>query len=312
VTAADMTVSAIAQWYGAKRRMAWRIVQELGQHSAYFEGCAGGMSVILSKPPAAMENVCDLHRDVTNLAWVIQSPSLGPRFYRALRRTMLCEATMECARAIITDTQCPDAPDLDRAYWYFVFSWMGRGGISGTDNYTTGFCARWIGGGGNGARRFSSAVESIPAWRRRLRHVTVLRRNCLDFLADIQDAPGTAIYCDPPYLVKGARYLHDFKRDAPGDPDPLVAQYGDHGRMARLLARFQAARVVVSYYDDPALADLYPPPAWTHVHVPMAKLLANSLSPDSDRLANEVLIVNGPSFTQAIASPTLFGEEAVG
>ena len=310
----EMTITARAQWYGGKRRLAGRIAQELGPHSAYFEGCAGGLSVILTKPPAAMENVCDLHGDLTNLAWCIQDRRRGAELYRALRRTMLTERTMECAREVITAGLCPDKPNVDRAYWYFIFSWMGRGGVGGTDDFNTGFCARWVGGGGNGARRFASAVNSIPAWRRRLRHVTVLRRDLFAFLADITDAPGSAIYVDPPYLVKGARYLHDFTATAPDDPDPLVAQFGDHGKLARALARFQQARVVVSYYDAPALAELYPPRpdeaagavGWRTVHIPMAKLMANSLPGSTDRLANEVLLVNGPSIAPEAAG-TLWG-----
>lgn len=35
----------------------------------------------------------------------------------------------------------------------------------------------------------------------------------------------------------------------------------DHARLAKELLRFKRARVVVSYYDDPRLAELYPD--WT-------------------------------------------------
>ncbi len=52
-----------------------------------------------------------------------------------------------------------------------------------------------------------------------------------------------AIYCDPPYLVKGAKYVHDFTDS-------------QHEDLAKLLRRFKHTRVVVSYYEHPALDEL--------------------------------------------------------
>lgn len=47
-------------------------------------------------------------------------------------------------------------------------------------------------------------------WRSAVPDVTILNRDGIELLWRIDDAKGTAIYCDPPYLMKGAKYVHDF------------------------------------------------------------------------------------------------------
>lgn len=92
------------------------------------------------------------------------------------------------------------------------------------------------------------------------------------------------IYADPPYLAKGAEYLHDF--------DWLA-----HRRLATALRRFKQTRVVVSYYDHPDLATLYP--GWTKVDCEMTRALVSQGKRGqrgSKETAPEVLLINGQSF----------------
>ncbi len=255
-------ITALAPWFGAKRNLAAEIVRELGPHRVYWEPFCGSMATLIVKPPCVMETVNDLHGDLINLARVIQDGTLGPQLYRRLRRTLMHEtlhreaASRQNSRGYIAD--CP--ADLDAAYDYFLCAWLGRNGVAGTASYNQGFCVRYTANGGHAAKRWSSVVDSIPAWRRRLRNVTILCRDAFGLLPKIDDREGTAIYVDPPYLVKGAKYVHDFT-DA------------DHGRLAAELARFRKARVVVSYYDHPRLAELYP--GWTVRRIEVSKAMAH-------------------------------------
>lgn len=41
-----MKLKSILPWFGGKRTLAPRIVDELGEHSYYFEACAGSMAVL--------------------------------------------------------------------------------------------------------------------------------------------------------------------------------------------------------------------------------------------------------------------------
>jgi site-specific DNA-adenine methylase len=65
--------------------------------------------------------------------------------------------------------------------------------------------------------------------------VTILSECGISLCERFEDSDGTVNYCDPPYLVKGAKYTHDFTS-------------ADHKRWANALQRFQRTRVVVSYY----------------------------------------------------------------
>jgi DNA adenine methylase len=151
---------------------------------------------------------------------------------------------------------------------------------------------RYTANGGQPAKRWSSAVESIPPWHHRLARVTLLNQDSFAVLSKIDDSRDTAIYVDPPYVVNNVRYVHKFKATDAASADPLVKKYGDHGRLARALERFTKARVVVSYYAHPALAELYP--GWRQRTIEVGKALANANRRDEEGSvrAVEVLLVN--------------------
>lgn len=273
-------MTALAPWFGGKRTLAPRIARQLGPHRVYWEPFCGSMAVLMQKMCVTRETVNDLHADLTNLARVVQHPTHGPALYRRLRRVLSCESLFrESQQAVRADfSPAPDEVCPDRAFHYFVASWQGLNGVAGTSQFNTGYARRFT-EGPNPALRFATAVRSIPQWRRRMERVQVLRTCGLELCERVEDAAGTAIYADPPYLVKGAKYAHDF-----ADPD--------HERLALALRRFRRARVVVSYYAHPRLAELYP--GWAVVPVGMAKGMVNSGRLSAGRCdAPEVLLVNG-------------------
>lgn len=272
-----LKIKAIAPWFGGKRTLAPEIVRAIGTHTAYWEPFCGSMAVLFAKPESPSETVCDLHRDVTNLARVVASDQ-GPDLFDRLQRTAFSESLFaECREQLQTDLE-----PIDRAYCFFVEAWMGRNGVAGTRSSNTAFCVRYTSNGGDPAIRFASAVNSIPDWARRLRGVTILNRDGFEVLERIEDKGGTAIYCDPPYLVKGAKYLHDFANN-------------DHKRLADLLKRFRRTRVVVSYYDHPELESLYGG-NWSKQHLKASKAMVSSGMRDSKGTveAPEVLLINTP------------------
>jgi DNA adenine methylase len=293
------TIGALAPWFGGKRTLAPTIVEELGQHNVYWEPFCGSMAVLFAKEPCAMETVNDLHGDLINLAHVVQREDTAIELYGRMARTLLHEELLSDAAArwrIRGNAAALEVPDLDRASDYMMCSWFGRNGVAGTQSYNQGFCVRYTANGGHSATRWRSAVESIPAWHERLRTVTILNRDAFALIAKIDDAHGTVIYCDPPYLVKGAKYTHDFKDD-------------DHARLAKQLFRFRRARVVVSYYDDPRLNELYP--GWRRSTTQVTKSLVQAGQRDKSGKATalEVLLCNGPLRGGAAKAPTLFGDD---
>lgn len=277
-----MKIKAIAPWFGGKRNLAPQIIEQLGPHRAYWEPFCGSMAVLLVKPLCSMETVNDLHGDLINLARVIRDPNNGPKLYRRLRRFLMTEE-FHSEAADLVRSGSDDC--IASAEAYFVASWLGRNGVGGSRGYNFGYCKRFTKNGGHAATRFASAVESIPAWRRRMRAATILSEDAFGLIERIEDAAGVVIYADPPYLEKGAKYLHDFEA-------------WDHYRLAKLLRRFTKTRVVLSYYDHPRLAELYPD--WTTIRINVSKAMASQGKRDAsnDIRAVEVLLINGPSTEQ--------------
>ncbi|KKK94505.1 hypothetical protein LCGC14_2682230, partial [marine sediment metagenome] len=158
-----------------------------------------------------METVNDLHRDLVNLAKVIQDKELGSQLYDKLCRTLYAEDFFREAKerwiSFPKNIHCD--PDILRAYDYFVSSWMGMNGVSGTERCNYQFAVRWCRGGGHGARRWQSVVDSMPAWHKRLRNVVIIQRDAFEVLGNIKDQEGVAVYCDPPYFDKSDKYVHD-------------------------------------------------------------------------------------------------------
>ena len=291
-----MKIGAISPWFGSKRNLASEIIRELGQHCAYWEPFCGSLAVLLAKEPCVMETANDLHGDLINLARVVACEETAVVLYGRLSRHLMHEDLFrESAERVRERGQVPAdvQPDLQRAFDYMISAWCGRNGVAGTQSYNQGFCLRFTRNGGDAATRWKSVVESVPDWHERLRNVTILNRDGFDLLERIDDEPKTAIYVDPPYIVKGAKYVFDFTG-------------ADHYRLAAALGRFEQARVVVSYYDHELLSDLYP--RWTKRIIEVTKSLANHGLRDKRGpvKVNEVLLVNRPI---AKVTRQLFGAE---
>lgn len=304
-----MKITAIAPWFGGKRTLAAEVVRQLGPHSAYWEPFGGSLAVLLSKPPASMETISDLHGDLVNLAMVLASDRYGD-LREKLEHTLYCEDLFRAAKGKFMnfDHKPPALPeevkvhDVHRAYWFFVVSWMGRNGVAGTARTNYQMAIRYTSKGGSGPTRFRSAVESIDAWHERLRNVAILRRDAFTLLKKIEDEPGTAIYIDPPYFLDTradhgcSRYEYDFENE-------------DHAALAQLLNRFEHARVVVSYYDHAKLAEYYPKHArWWKIDCAATKNLhvQNRRGLQGRMNAPEVLLVNGPPAAASEVTSALF------
>lgn len=313
-----MKVKAIAPWFGGKRTLAPDIVLELGHHTQYFEPFCGSAAVLFAKPTSQKETVSDLHRDLTNLLWCVADPDVAPKLYQRLLRALFSEellaesrrrleAVPEVEQEFLASAPTPDM--LERAYWYFLSSWMGRNGTAGTVRRDYQLAVRWTSGGGSPTVRWRNAVESMPAWHRRLLNVVILRRDAFRWLPRVEDSEKTAIYLDPPYVIDGVtrtgvsttgdngRYVHDFEKICQAD---LSGSFFDspektkHERLRDIAVGFKRARVVISYYDCPYVRQLYD--GWTFVDKTRHKHLhAQAGRGVRPKKAPEVLIINGPS-----------------
>lgn len=269
----------IAPWFGSKAALASQIAPEFGPHKSYVEPFAGGCGMILNKPPCRLETINDLHDDLTNLARVLADADQSAALQAAIDRRLCCETLNREARARLA---LPFRPTLDRAIDYFYVSWMGKSGTVGSDGCNS--MAHRYGVASHGcASKLRGAAASIAAWHQRLSRVTITNRDAFKLLAKVHDEVGIVIYCDPPYVTKGGRYIFDF--DDVG-----------HARLAEALSRFQRTRVVLSYTDHPILDDLYP--KWTK-RILDYESRANRTAKVKKFKPSEILLINGPSLVSA-------------
>lgn len=312
-----MKVRAIAPWFGGKRTLAPDIVHQLGPHTQYFEPFCGSMAVLFAKQPSQKETVNDMHGDLINLARVIADPEAAPTLYSRLLAAPFSEDLLKQARDYLTselfsiDLELSDGviyqQAINRAYWYFLASWMGRNGTAGTERVDYQIAVRWTANGGSPTVRWRNAVESLPAWHRRLLNVVILRRDALKILDRFEDTPKTAIYADPPYMREtrsngspksggGGRYLHDFNDVHPDRRGGLFEESDQHDQVAEILRGYRNARIVVSYYDCDRARELYA--GWTFLDRTRQKHLhAQNGRGARPKDAPEVLIINGPEYT---------------
>lgn len=304
-------ISGLAPWFGGKRAMAHAIVDQVCWRDgaewvpAYFaEPFCGSCAVSFAMPEVGTHLVNDLHADLVNAARVLAHPR-GVELIELLGRTLTSEALYRDALDQLAVLQVEytenhehgvpfDFEDRFEEYmrwaWAFlVASWMGPNGQIGMADAGVRFAKRWGPGGGDPAGRMRSFVSSTGKLVPRLRRFTILNEDAIGVLERIADTDRTAVYVDPPYLDAtrtSGRYAHDFT-DAGGPT--MFGEADDHERLATALARFERARVVVSYEDHGRLGELYP--GWSRVELDQHKNTSNTNGAGSR--VREVLLVNG-------------------
>lgn len=285
--AAPKPLGGLAPWFGAKRKLAPQIVELLGPHTMYVEPFCGSMAVLFAKPPCRHEIANDFNRDLANAATVIADPDRSRELLGRLHLTVASQEVHARYRAVLAEPFAGALGDVERAYAALVVWWLGRSGCAGTKNGRTAFAARFTSGGSSVATRWRSLVAAVPKFSARLRTVEVLNADGFDVLRMCQDKPGTAVYVDPPYVVKRGEYAHDVPKDA-------KEAKAWHARLAAACARFRHARVLVSYYPHPWLDELYPADHWRRVDFAVGKAMTNTrrLPEERNETAVECVYVN--------------------
>lgn len=278
-------ISAIASWFGGNRTLAPNVAVQLGDlRWCGVPFCGGCPELPWIRTRGGVAS--DLHRHIINLALTIKSDELRPRLIERLDRTLFHPDELEAARVECRTRELDEAeslhrgrarhgmPDLDWAYAYFVSVWMGAGGIAGkATEFKGAISTRWTSSGGDSARRFRSAAASIEWWSRALAPWSFEVCDAFGFLARCRDEDGHGLYIDAPWPDAGAEYKHPFT--------------WDHvRRLAAVLGRFGATRVVVRFGDHPLVRELFPEGRWSWLRQASVNQHGNEVC--------EALIVNGP------------------
>jgi DNA adenine methylase len=288
-----MKIAALAPWFGGNRTRAERVGAELGRLGWCGVLFAGGMPELPHIQTQAGVAV-DLHRHVINLASVVSDASLLRRLVRRIDGLLFHPDALGAAQRRCIERErrgggvglfgAPDPwrePDVEWAADYFVACWMGRGGYAGrAGELTQSLSIRWTASGGSSAKRWRSAIESLPAWSEVLSRWQFVCMDAFDVLAGLKPQERAGLYLDPPWVDLGDRYCHAFTE-------------ASHRRLAAELHRLSHYRIVLRYGDHPLIRELYPVERWRWIEA----TTLNQQGGDVD----EVLIINGPSLTGGAA-----------
>jgi DNA adenine methylase len=290
----EMAIGALAPWFGGNRIQAEMVGRELGRLAWCGVLFAGGMPEIRYITTQAGVAI-DLHRHMINMARVVADPVLLCRMIRRIERLLFHpDVIAEAQRRCLDREQaggggglfCGDAdqkpkvskPDVDWAADYFTACWMGRGGYAGRDGeLSQSLSVRWTASGGSSAKRWRSALESLPAWGRVfLERWQFVCMDAFEMLTNLSPQERAGLYLDPPWVELGARYRHTFTE-------------AQHVRLAKELHRLGsgdgAYRIVLRYGDHPLIRGLYPAPRW--------RWIESATKNQQNKEVREVLIVGG-------------------
>lgn len=286
MTSAPMKISALAPWFGGCRQHAEAIAEHLGDLAWCGVLFAGGMPelpYIRTKAGLAI----DKHRHIINLARVVAEPRLLVKMIKAIDRhifhpDVLLAAQRRCLdrehqvdRGLFGSSNSPAdlEPDPQWAADYFTCCWMGRGGYAGRGGeLTQSIAVRYSASGGSSAKRWRSAVESLPAWAEVFAKWEFSVGDAFAVLARLRPQPNAGLYLDPPWVGAGDEYCHRMSTE-------------QHRKLAELLDRLDGYRIVIRYGDDPLIRGLYPADRWRWIEATTRGQQNNEV--------NEVLIVKG-------------------
>lgn len=253
-----MEVTALAPWFGSNRMLAAHVGDKLAACNWVGVPFGGGLSELLHIKASTIV-VSDLHRHIINLARTVQSDELRRELITWLEWTgfhpdVLAEAQHRC-REYENDRKVGPLEGLNPswAFSYFVSQWCGRSGEAGTDaEFKGNLPVRWTASGGDSAKRFRSATESLEEWGQIFRRCNFLCLDVFEFLDKVKDLPKHGLYLDPPFPDAGDVYTHKFTEDL------------QRALALRLLA-FKNVRIVCRFYDHPLIREIYPEKIWTYV-----------------------------------------------
>ena len=224
------------RYHGGKWRLAPWIISNFPDHTCYVEPFGGGASVLLRKPPSAIEVYNDLSKDVVNFFRVLrEQPS---DLIAAINLTPYSREEFLQSQEI---NPGPGDDNLEKARRFFVWSWQGRGRAGVREPGGWRFMSR--------NTRYHTPVDDwnnndhLWAVVSRLKRVHIESDDALKVIKRF-DTPETLFYVDPPYVqeTRCFRWAHDgYQHDYTDD---------QHMELARVLNKIQGMAIVSGYPSD--------------------------------------------------------------
>jgi len=248
-------------WFGGKEKVAKYIIAKMPEHKTYCEPFGGAAHVIAQKPRSDFEIYNDIDGDLVNFLMVVREQT-----YELARA---CDS-LPYSRKLYEEWRDSDWPEdkFERAVRFF---YLNRSGIAKGNGPASGRTGWRHHHSANTAQAYRKAIDLFESFANRMRYVQI---DCNDFRKVIleNDTPETLFYVDPPYFGREKYYAGGFTEQ-------------DHRDLAKILNSVKG-KVILSYYDHPLLAELYP--GWHIESYTATKQMVNNGS----QKAQELLLMN--------------------
>jgi DNA adenine methylase len=191
-------------YYGAKQRLASKIVAMLPPHHAWVEAFCGSAAITLAKKPAPIEVINDKNGEIVNLF-----EQLRNNHDELCRLVTLTPYARE--EFLATRVAPKGLSRVERARRFLVSIMMTVNGS--TDNQSGFSFSSSYSRSGMEARvsRWNNLPKRLAEVAERLRNVRVENRDARELFGMFSDRPATLVYLDPPYFVKRE---HEYVIDA--------------------------------------------------------------------------------------------------
>jgi DNA adenine methylase len=191
----------LVKTHGGKAYLARRIIGRFPTHRTYVEPFAGGLSVLLNKPRAAVEVASDLNGDLIGLYHVLQAHPA------ALAGVLAPLPYTETTFAQALSWLASDDP-IDRAVGLLVRNRFSRGGLGERFAWSD----RLRGGRPGDENAWLTIRAELTRVSDRLRGVEICQAPAVEVIRE-HDGLDVLHYCDPPYLhsTRTARDTYRFE-----------------------------------------------------------------------------------------------------
>lgn len=210
--------------------------------TCYVELFGGSGKVLLNKKPHKVEIYNDFDYNLYNLFKVVQNEETFSKFKEKLDNFLYMEQMFKDWREL------EPKDDIERAVKFYILLNASFNGNCSSFSY--GF-------GRNKAVSFSNGLQNLSAIKERLKNVTILNRDYKEVLESLKDKTDIMLYADPPYYGTESYYKGNFSKE-------------DHYKLAEYLNQAQYS-VLLSYYEFPAIYDLYPKDKWNYYYISVSK-----------------------------------------
>ncbi len=191
-------------YYGAKVRIASKIINSLPPHNAWVEAFCGSAAITLAKRPAQIEVINDLDDQIVNLFDQLRNNS--DKLIKAIALTPYARTEYIRSKEI-NNTNEP----LEKARLFLISTMMTVNGAVGKTGAGFSFGHSYSRNGREArVNRWYNLPERLEVLIERLKSVRVENKDARELLKDYLNRPATLFYMDPPYLMKRShQYKHD-------------------------------------------------------------------------------------------------------